>query len=408
MKQSLMIQNLVPSLPEIGKIKIGRKGEVRKSSSGNEFQPPQKLPYFLITRMVRGQDGNFVLDAEAHKRFGDKPTRLPVRLLFDDIELNFQSRRAAYKGRALWCSGDNVTAMRMQEKGAERVEVQCPCPHADPTYEGALKCKMNGRLSVILDGVGGVGGVYKFRTTSYNSIVGLISTLMFLKRISGGPLAGIPLDLCINPRAATDPISGQQQTIYVVSLEYRGGDIERLASEGVEILKRNIEHKVDIAQLENQARKLLTGPGGGGSDDDDEDDFVDTHYPEQAAAAEGVPLATQGQPPTTAGGSQMDRFDAAHGAQATGEPPVTAPDAKKPGRPRKPKESPPGNPPQPANAAPAGPTTTPAPTPQQPVANVADALAGAASQPQPATPAAQPAQPAQPAADAPKQGNWFS
>src|SRR4051812_12962875 len=44
----LMVRNLRPGLPERGKIKIGVKGEVRKSKGGNEFQPPQKLDHFVI------------------------------------------------------------------------------------------------------------------------------------------------------------------------------------------------------------------------------------------------------------------------------------------------------------------------------------------------------------------------
>ncbi len=92
MGRAMMIKGLSPALPERGKIKIGAKGSAIKSNKGNEFQPPQKLDHFLITTIERGQDGNFVKDAALHELFGDKPTEIPVRLLYDNPALNFPTR----------------------------------------------------------------------------------------------------------------------------------------------------------------------------------------------------------------------------------------------------------------------------------------------------------------------------
>ena len=55
--RSLSIKNLCPGLVERGKIKIGMKGETRRSQSGGTYQLPVKLNHFLITTMERGQDG---------------------------------------------------------------------------------------------------------------------------------------------------------------------------------------------------------------------------------------------------------------------------------------------------------------------------------------------------------------
>src|SRR5215472_5520100 len=102
----LAIRNLIPRLPERGKIKIGMKGDMITSSRGNDFQPPMKLDHFLVTTLERGQDGNFLIDEEFHRRFGPEPKEIPIRLLYDDVNLNFLTRYACFLGRTLWCSGD--------------------------------------------------------------------------------------------------------------------------------------------------------------------------------------------------------------------------------------------------------------------------------------------------------------
>jgi hypothetical protein len=62
--------------------------------------------------------------------------------------------------------------------------VACTCFRQEPSYAGRDRCKMNGNLSVLIDGMGGVGGVWRFRTTSYNSIVGIMSSMAFLRSIT--------------------------------------------------------------------------------------------------------------------------------------------------------------------------------------------------------------------------------
>ncbi len=282
MGRAMMIKGLSPTLPERGKIKIGAKGPVRKSAQGNEFQPPQKLDHFVITTIERGPDGNFVRDAAIHKMYGDKPTEIPVRLIYDDPALNFPTRYAAFKGRTLWCAGDGEKARRLGED-AKHHEVSCPCPRQAPGYNGTDKCKMNGMLSVLIDGAGGVGGVWKFRTTSYNSVVGLLSSMAFIRGITGGPLANIPLFLVVRPKQATAP-DGKQQTVYIVSLEFRG-DLDELRDTGHRIALDRAKTHVSIQHIEEEARRLLLAP----PDDaplpgDNARDVVEEFYPEQVGA----------------------------------------------------------------------------------------------------------------------------
>ena len=107
-----IIQNMLrPTLPEFGKIKIGGKGETRKTSNGKEFQIPVKFDYFVITTLQRDETGNFIKDEVLHKALSEKYgtehfTRIPIRLLYNDPSMNFPSRLVCYKGKSAVCSGD--------------------------------------------------------------------------------------------------------------------------------------------------------------------------------------------------------------------------------------------------------------------------------------------------------------
>lgn len=288
--RSLRIKTIPLQLPEIGKIKIGRKGTVRQSGQGNPFQPPQKLDHFLVTTLERGDDGNYVVDAGAHRQLGEKPRDLPVRLVFDDPDLNFQSRLVCYRGKTLWCHGDGVEAQRLQKDGTWKAHDCASCPLADPAFQASPenqqwpKCKMNGRLSVMLGTAQKVGGVHVLRTTSYNTIVGITSSLAFLTSVTGGPLAGLPLTLSLRPKTATDP-SGKTQTIYVASLAY-SGDMEALQEVALDISLKRERNRIRIEQVEREARLMLAAPIGGAGDvlGDDSADVISEFYPEEAAA----------------------------------------------------------------------------------------------------------------------------
>lgn len=283
-RRPTMIKGLIPSLPERGKIKIGRKGAVKTSQRGTEFQPPQKLDHFVVTTLQRGADGNFIPDDALMARLGDKPVEIPVRLLYDDPTLNFPTRYACFVGRSLWCSGDGEVAIRAPSKPNEPPqEVACTCERADPAYKGNDKCKMNGSLSVLIEGAGGIGGVWKFRTTSYNSIVGIMSTMAFIRSMTGGVLANIPLKLKVQPKQATAP-DGSQVTIYIVSLEF-DGDMNGLQTLAHGIALGRAKMNISIEHIEEEARRLLAlaPPANVPLPGDDTDDVIEEFYPEQVA-----------------------------------------------------------------------------------------------------------------------------
>jgi hypothetical protein len=188
-----------------------------------------------------------------------KLTEIPVRLLYDDIDLNFQTRFACYRGNRCWCSGDGEEAQRLAGENGKYQEVSCPCERQDPFYNGQDRCKILGTLQVLIEGTDRIGGVWKYRTTSWNTVNAILSSLALIKTVTGGPLAGIPLWMVLSPKADTVPTTGQNMVVFVVSLEYRGPEQE-LAELGYDIAKRRIEHRVKMEQVEAQARRMLLPP----------------------------------------------------------------------------------------------------------------------------------------------------
>jgi len=280
--ENVTVASDLPFLCEVGKIKIGNKGEEKTSKTGKTFRLPQKLDHFVVTKNFRDSRtdmfiSDYALMEQIAKQTNQDPNNLkflPVMLLFDDPELNFIVRFSCYKGTSCWCVGDGKKAFRLKNNNGEREEVQCPCERVLPSYNGNEKCKVFGRLMVLLQGVKRIGGCWVFRTTSWNTVRSIQSSMAFLRQLTGGILSGIPLMLTINPKAVIIP-NGSPQTIYVVNLEY-WGDIESLQEHVIQIQRRRIEYKLKTEMLEDQLKKSLPAI----QFDEDEKDIAEEFYPE--------------------------------------------------------------------------------------------------------------------------------
>ena len=208
--------------------------------------------------MQRDAAGRMLPDLELMRKLapqGGKLKELPVMLLYNDPDINFQTRYACYTGNRLWCCGDGEGAQRLGENGKYQA-VPCSCLRLEANYGGKDRCKPNGTLQVLLQGVDRIGGVWKFRTTSWNSVNSIMSSLKLIQAITGGVLAGIPLKLVLSPKTVTVPGSGQNMVVYIVSLEFPGTEQE-LAKIGYDIAKRRADHRAKMDQIEAEARKAL-------------------------------------------------------------------------------------------------------------------------------------------------------
>lgn len=254
-----MLKNITPSLPEHGKIKSGTKGEEVISTGGKKFRLPQKLDHYIITTTERDHETDLLIleDELMDKLKKDKAlidtkknlTSIPIRLLYNDIDLNFHTRNACYVGGKCVCSGDGETA-----KTRDGRDVECPCNKINYDYEGKDKCKVNGKLFVVVDGTETVGACHILRTTSKNTVRSILGGLTFIKASSGGLLAFLPLHLMLKPM--TVDTGNGIRTIYVSSIVFRGS-IENLQTKSLEMARSKAKYLIAMDSVEDKARQVL-------------------------------------------------------------------------------------------------------------------------------------------------------
>ena len=239
-------------MSEIGRIKIGGLDEkIRRTSSGKEWQAPVKYEHFVVTTMERDKSGNFVKDEAIHSVIGDSPRELGIRLLYNDLELNFRTELAYYQGKTCLCRGDGEKAQRLDKETGELVEVSCPCNKMNEK----MGCKPHGILSCLLEQCTLCGGVHRFATTSWNTIKGIISSLKFISACTGGKIAGLPLKLRYTKKSTTTK-DGQATTIPVVMIVYDGNPVQMLEA-AIHNEKQRIEAGIRMETLETTVRKEM-------------------------------------------------------------------------------------------------------------------------------------------------------
>lgn len=233
---------LTPRLAEIGKIKIGGKGEVRqkKGKPGQTYQLPVRYGHFVVTTTERDpQTGNFKPNQEIMSGLPDKPRELKIRLLFDDIHMNLQTEFAMYHGKKKACSSNGETAFRLKKKDNVLTDEkeQLDCPNFDCKFFDEGKCKTSARLFCSVTGSTDIGGIYVFRTHSVNSVAAMLGSLLLFSKNTNGILQGLPLKLML--------VKKQTE-------EHGEVDFVTIVLDGVELLEMR---KLAVAELEN--RKLL-------------------------------------------------------------------------------------------------------------------------------------------------------
>lgn len=258
--QGMMIMDIQPGLAEIGAIKIGGKGEERKGQSGQPYRLPMKYDHFVIRTKQKDDKGDYIIDP-IMKEWGfsgtvdEGPVELDIFLLYNDPTANFLTSYRQYKGGKCLCSGNGIEAVQ-----ADGTKIQCN-PKSCP-ISISKQCKPNGILSVVLKDAPTLGGVYKFRTTSFNSIRHILSSMFFIQSATGGFLANIPLKMTLSPKSVNPIGSPTAQTIYIVNLEFPG-NVEELHKTTLELVKGRASMQQEILAIEAQARLAICEPESG-------------------------------------------------------------------------------------------------------------------------------------------------
>lgn len=253
--QGTMIMDIQPGLAEIGAIKIGMEGEEKISKkTGRPYRIPIKFDHFVIRTKQKDKHGNYPVDT-IMKEWGftgtieDGPTELDIYLLYNDPAANFMTSYRQYKGGKCMCSGNGISAVK-----ANGTKIQCNTDTC-PIFK-SKQCKPNGILSVILKDAHTLGGVYKFRTTSFNSIRQILSSMHFIKSATGGYLANLPLKMTLTPKTVNPIESPTAQTVYIVNLVFPG-NVEELHKKTIELVRERASMKQEILAIEAQARLAI-------------------------------------------------------------------------------------------------------------------------------------------------------
>lgn len=295
---------LRPRICELGKIKIGGKGESRQKRDGGTYRLPVKYDHFIVTTLNRAND-ELVIDAElmnSLKGNADKDGKLralPCAVLSNEIEDIIQASWVWYNGKKV-CGrsedGKRATLFWDTKKNVwleKPVEVDFDPDWAKPDANGNRNWKIHTTLNVVLAAAEARwGGVYKFRTTSQITADQLYGSLFLLKQLTGGVLRGLPLNLVVRPLQVTP--QGKATTVYVVHLELRGPDLQAIQEQALERLKFEASNAKAMQQARIEYRQVISSPGENETDDetaDIEDEFHAELPPDPPTGPD--PLASQ-------------------------------------------------------------------------------------------------------------------
>jgi hypothetical protein len=255
-----MLRGLAITPPVLGRISIGKIVEK------NGKRLPEKDDQFTITTQLQSKDGWLVhpFDEGFRKSQGGKIRTIPIRLLFNDPDLNFRAEFSLFDrttGRPL-CVGNGESCKRQSENGIQSL----PCASPDGCVlakNGA--CKPYGRLNVVIGDDDPLGS-FVFRTTGFNSIRTLAARLQYFQAISGNRLSCLPLELRLRGKSTRQ---SHGSPIYYVDITARTGvTLEDALVEARDIEERRQASGFDQVALEIAARQGL----GNGAFEESEDD----------------------------------------------------------------------------------------------------------------------------------------
>jgi hypothetical protein len=240
-----MIKGLSITPPILGRISIGKVVE------RNGKRLPEKDDQFTITTQVQSRDGwvPHPYDGDLRQKLnGDKLRSIPIRVLFNDPQLNLRAEYCLFdrkSGRPL-CVGNGERCRRYA--GSQVQSMPCPSPDECEFSDGL--CKPYGRLNVKIGDDDDLG-TFIFRTTGYNSIRNLTARLHYYRAVSGNLLTCLPLQLRLRGKSTAQ---SHRAPIYYVDITIRDGmSLVEAVNKAKEEHQLRIAHGVDQGALDAAA-----------------------------------------------------------------------------------------------------------------------------------------------------------
>ena len=274
-----MLKGLSITPPILGRISIGKVVE------RNGKRLPEKDDQFTITSQVQNPSGwlPHPLDEGFRQEQGGKLRSIPIRLLFNDPDLNFRADYSLFDrttGRPL-CVGNGETAKGLTTEGMK--EYPCPSPAAcELGRKGG--CKPYGRLNVSIGDEDPLGS-FIFRTTGFNSIRTLVARLQYFRAISGNRLSCLPLELRLRGKSTRQ---SHGTPIYYVDITVRTG----MSLEEALVESKRFEEQRQAAGFDQEALEVSARQGlANGAFEESEEEGVAV-VEEFYAATDELPQST--------------------------------------------------------------------------------------------------------------------
>ncbi|GAB2458591.1 hypothetical protein GCM10027082_06480 [Comamonas humi] len=180
---------------------------------------------------------------------------IPVRLLFNDPNLNLRARYTLFDratARPI-CVGDGESCKRVRQGVVE----SHPCPGPDHCALGMEgNCKLFGRFHVRIDhpdNHSDACSTFVLRTTGVNTVRTLMARMQYLQALSGGLLAYLPLELRLRGKSTAQ---SHRTPIYYVDLCVRQDlSLESAVLQAREAAEQARSSGLDQAALDAAARE---------------------------------------------------------------------------------------------------------------------------------------------------------
>lgn len=197
--------------PRAGKIRLGYRSESAKSGRSRSY--PAKADHFVWP------EEHSALLTEA---FGDECRELDIMFPVEDLEVvasqyyRRYSKDPSHDGAGrLVCRGDGETASFFDRETGEIAEIECLGTECESYRAG--RCKRTMFLQFIIPQFMELG-VWQLDTSSANSIINVNSGIEYIRAITGGRFAMVPMKLRLVPKEVFPPDVGRT-TIYVLELK---------------------------------------------------------------------------------------------------------------------------------------------------------------------------------------------
>jgi hypothetical protein len=276
-----MIKGLIITPPVLGRISIGKVIEK------NGKRLPEKDDQFTITSQIHNKEGwvKHPLDEQLRAKTPNQKLRsIPVRMLFDDPELNLRAEYTLFDrqtGRPV-CIGDGETCQRRTSNGVE--QHPCPSPDLCPLAQGG-QCKPYARLYVNLDEQDELGS-FVLRTTGFNSIRTLTARLRYYHAAVNGLLSCLPLQLTLRGKSTSQSYG---TPIYYVDLTLREGvSLQHAIIEAKQLQQEAQACGFQQELLDQVARQGYANAVFDRDEGEEGIDVVDEFYPEHLNEASSI------------------------------------------------------------------------------------------------------------------------